>query len=82
MAPSSFNNYKWFSAFTVAELRELLPPAMPTSKSKDGTGWYMNVINPLEKWNELFPCETEADARAKMLIHLIEKSLVKEEDLK
>jgi hypothetical protein len=65
-----------YSAFTVAELGEMLPAANPSSRAKDETGWYMNVINPLEKWHEMFPCNTEADARAKMLIYLIENDLI------
>lgn len=82
-----------FSAFTVAELGEMLPTT--TSKS-NSTFWE----NPEERWLcgpimqlkdddrkpfpqlEQFMCagffgRTEADARAKMLIHLIEKGIVK-----
>lgn len=64
-----------YSAFTVSELGELLPYSSPSSR--DDTGWYMNVINPLEKWKKMYPCNTEANARAKMLIHLLENGLIK-----
>ena len=61
------------SAFTVAELGEMLPVA------------YYSGRMPNEKWNcfdyvngsETLSEETEADARAKMLIHLIENRIVK-----
>lgn len=73
------------SAFTVAELGEMLPLLIDVdgtltswegSKSGDGS-W--------ETWLEdgkgnmiasKFVCETEADARAKMLIYLLENKLV------
>lgn len=62
--------YEKISAFTVAELGELLPAGMLSSRAKDNTGWYIQVITPVDKWNIMYACETEADARAKMLIYL------------
>lgn len=70
-----------FSAFTVAELGEML---------KNGTHWdNPNFASPfpewsgrLGKWESELPkgawitCDTEADARAKMLIYLIENKLI------
>lgn len=59
-----------YSAFTVAELGEILPPhSMITHKM--AMGW-CGTINGKD-----FTASTEADARAKMLIHLIEKGIVK-----
>lgn len=72
----SYEGVIYYSAFTVAELGMMLPAVNPSSRSKDGTGWYMNVIYPIEKWNQMYPCETEADARASMLIYLLENGLL------
>lgn len=62
----------YWSAYTVAELGEILPLGRISSKSHDG--WYMSAVSPLEKWKRLYPCKTEADARATTLIHLIEEN--------
>ena len=70
--------FKW-AAFTVAELGEMLPLGRLAASSKDESGWYMwyvQVVAPLEKWREMYPCKNEADARAKMLIYLIENKLI------
>jgi hypothetical protein len=67
------------SAFTVAELGEMLPAEVEEKKifywkriwgSK--TDWYAGVLNEVA-WVE---AETEADARAKMLIYLLENKLI------
>lgn len=67
---------RW-SAFTVAELGELLPPNCYTQKG------YENLSN---KWichriidnyhTDIWISVREADARAKMLIHLLENNLI------
>lgn len=73
-----------FSAFTVAELGEMLPdyvnPAdyqgarsLGISKSMDG--WHI-TYSTSEKWWHREVADTEADARAKMLIYLIENKLI------
>ena len=69
------------SAFTVAELGEMLP-AMTESKyfssdfgEHDGENWGCNAK---EAGYKFIMAKTEADARAKMLIYLIEKKLVEE----
>lgn len=73
------------SAFTVGELGEMLPDATPTfryafGKKHPNTGWhgkYKDVdFSHYFGKNEAI-AETEADARAKILIYLIEKDLVK-----
>jgi hypothetical protein len=66
-------------ALTVAELGEMLPVAI------NGTGVFMGgsrwcgYYKSNSEWNQgiEFKAQTEADARAKMLIHLIEKGIVK-----
>ncbi len=73
---------KIISAFTVAELGEMLPKNMPSLGSNDESGWYMHVFKPIEKWIKMYPCKTEANARAKMLIYLLENNLIKNEELK
>jgi len=62
-----------FSAFTVAELGEMLPPNSKTSKWLDTNWWAENerLLN-----NNAIPADTEADARAKMLIYLLENKLL------
>lgn len=66
---------KEISAYTVAELGELL--GSHAESSKGDNGWYMRTISPIQKWKDMFPCKTEADARAKMLIYLVEQGFIK-----
>lgn len=75
---SSGNEDHVCAAFTVAELGEMLPYEFSTMKGFDGSLWYCSDIrvNDLEI-DRMFKFKTEADARAKMLIHLIEKGIVK-----
>lgn len=72
-----------FSAFTVAELGEMLPTMIP-GNDKDTYIQYFKA----EKWvccfltadpfilNRITESETEANARAKMLIYLLENKLM------
>jgi len=71
--PTSNSNY--ISAFTVAELGEMLPDWTETAKRlKDD--WVCIVMdkNSDNNWNSFDA--TEANARAKMLIYLIENGLI------
>lgn len=60
----------YYSAFTVAELGEMLPNGKYSWKS--GHGWLASEIFPADLQERHF--KTEADARAVMLIYLIESN--------
>lgn len=67
----------WISAFTVAELGDMLPPFVTTEKylckNKPRFNTHEKETIECHSWHD----DKEADARAKMLVHLIEKGLVK-----
>lgn len=64
------------SAFTVAELGEMLPFVFNTHRCVEGFACFGRSEGA--KFSErMFIERTEADARAKMLIYLIEQGLVK-----
>lgn len=65
------------SAFTVAELGEMCPTYMQTYKAKDYPEWYCSTLSTRGGEHQL-EANTEADARAKMLIYLIENGLMGE----
>jgi len=67
----------WFSAFTVAELGEMLPPGYRTQK--EAGMWLAIASRHVISTDREFAlgANTEADARAEMLISLIEKNIVK-----
>ena len=76
----------WAPAFTVAELGEMLPKCYITEHRLNG-GWecLQNAISTVEGrgLKEQYPTNpismfatTEADARAKMLIYLLESKLI------
>lgn len=71
------------SAFSVAELGDILPAWVQTKRLYDifelGT---LNWINKCEySWNCLVGDKKEADARAKILIYLLENNWIKVGDL-
>jgi len=73
-----------YSAFTVAELGEMLQPFnIVTSKYKKGNKmvWNVYVQDMTMRINKTYEPShvgyTEADARAKMLIYLLENGLIK-----
>jgi hypothetical protein len=69
--------YTLHSAFTVAELGELLPLFVDTSKNDKGE-YYTETIASVLGWkdDQVFFEKTEAGARAKMLIYLLENKLI------
>lgn len=80
------------SAFTVAELGEMLPSSMrfPFANGRlraikqhlhifkgwDDKGWFINYTAAGTRRLETIKADTEADARAKMLIYLLENKLI------
>lgn len=73
-----------YSAFTVAEFGEMLPSAIKlngissavlTGKMKNGT-CFCGLYSSVEKAQAEYSALTEADARAKMLIYLLENKLI------
>jgi len=67
-----------YSAFTVAELGEMLPPStysMRLTISPDVWFCDSGLLIPRER------AKTEADARAKMLIYLIKEGIIKTEEI-
>ena len=78
-------NGKVYSAFTVAELGEILPadeeyrPAYYTKRHSDGTWWVYSYDcdeGGCEEVGRGIYADTEANARAKMLIYLLEYKLI------
>ncbi len=67
---------KWYPAYSVGELGEMLPPLCGTMF--DGTDW---CCEDAELATSVYS-ENEADARAALLIWLIEQGHIKAEDLK
>lgn len=63
---------KHYSAFTVAELGEMLPEYIKTWKRMDK----FIISRELERPPYITVEKTEADARAKMLIYLLENNLI------
>lgn len=66
------------SAFLASEIGEMLPQGIRNSMRAEGND---NSPNALEYDGTLFRADTEADARAKLLIHLIESEIVKPSEL-
>lgn len=67
-----------YSAFTVAELGEMLPEMYIHTDKKDNGYWNIRYQNPNGGMSDyIIGGATEADARAKMLIYLLENKLIK-----
>lgn len=82
----------YFAAYTVSELGELLPPDTASERTSKGGGLCWQIVSEdgdgdcfwdqfCDQEQEFSPhvihADTEANARAKMLIHCLEKGLVK-----
>ncbi|HMH09688.1 MAG TPA: hypothetical protein VK553_03190, partial [Candidatus Nitrosopolaris rasttigaisensis] len=65
------DSYEYFSAFTVAELGDMLPDYFDSGK-KDNE-WLCRALSPISSY---ITGETEANVRAKMYIYLIENGLI------
>lgn len=74
-----FEDFDWIecaTAFTVAELGEMLPTYFACHKRDEVGDWicYDNNYNKIT--DEVGRADTEADARGKMLVYLLENKLI------
>ncbi len=69
-----------YSAFTVAELGEMLPNVYYSSKVYSSDRKDMNYECAGHESGDIFTADTEANARAKMLIYLTENKLMEVSD--
>jgi hypothetical protein len=63
-----------YPAYTVAELGEMLPKGYVSYRSPNGVDGWFCWVEPDGKTRQQAP--TEADARGKMLIYLLENKLI------
>jgi hypothetical protein len=69
-----------YNAFTVAELGEMLPQLISSMRLLFPNNWLCTPIDGEHCLHFDSYADTEADARAKMLIYLIENGLIKEKE--
>lgn len=72
MVVGTFRDINSYSAFTVAELGQMLPMCQ---QFKTPIGWVIRYENLMGSWED--NAKTEADARAKMICYLLRMSLLK-----
>lgn len=74
---------KWPSAFSVGELGEMLPEEYITRKNPEGGGWQAWELEEglYDKSGGHILGKTEADARAKVVIYLIENKIVSVDEI-
>ena len=74
------NGTEYWSAFTVAELGEMLPVRINGGRRKyriDGLPvWFCNYAHKSNNHMHSISADTEADARAAMLVYLLENNLI------
>lgn len=78
---AGFERNEKYAAYTVAELGEMLPERYLSGKALCDDGapwncWCFDEMWSIENYNE-YRTYTEVEARAKMLIHLLENNLIK-----
>lgn len=67
---------KFYSAFTVAELGEMLPKGCFSLKTESEEFPYRCEYKQINGYTSASGADTEAEARAKMLIYLLENKLI------
>jgi len=72
----SFPGFPEICAFTVAELGEMLPAHLQIDKYQNSKFLWSVSWSDMRNESHSEKADTEAAARAKMLIHLIEKGIV------
>jgi hypothetical protein len=72
---ASINAHGLYSAFTLAELGGMLHRGRLT------TEWGLDCICRVVSGEDVFEAETEADARAQLLVYLIENDLLKADQI-